>query len=447
MTILKLSKPNEKQRNFMKAKTRYVAYGGARGGGKSWAVRTKSVLLALKYPKIRILIVRRTYQELRENHILPLTAILKGVSNYNESEKVIKLANGSRIKFGYCDTDKDVLQYQGLEYDILFIDEATQIKEFQFVTINAVVRGANGFPKRTYLTCNPGGVGHSWVKRLFIDKDYTETENPSDYTFIKATVFDNDVLMKNDPAYLQTLQNLPKGIREAWLYGEWDLFEGRFFPEFKRDIHVVEPFAIPNEWRRYRVFDYGLDCFACYFVAINERKKAYFYKEIHEKDLIVSKASELLKHYSEGEDIYQTIAPPDMWNRHKDTGRSTADIFKSKEISLTVADNSLESGCLDMLEWLKIYEDEQGVLASDVQIFSNCKHLIKALSEIQIDSKRPNTYANEPHELTHAVDAMRYFFAKRPKANKKRATETRYNFECERQKENPYGKGLKIKVI
>lgn len=152
---LTIPAPNPKQKQFFEADSRYVAYGGARGGGKSWAVRTKATLMAAKYPGIRILLMRKTFPELRENHILPLLRDLYGIATYNDSKKVFSFKNGSRIKFGYCDAQTDVAQYQGQEYDVIFMDEATHFTEYQFNAIKSCLRGVNDFPKRFYLTCNP----------------------------------------------------------------------------------------------------------------------------------------------------------------------------------------------------------------------------------------------------------------------------------------------------
>ena len=137
------------------------------------------------------------------------------------------------------------------------------------------------FSPRMYFTCNPGGVGHTWVKRLFIDRDYQGNERPEDYTFIKSLVYDNKFLMDNDPDYIRTLENLPENRRKAMLDGDWDIFEGQYFPEFSRDIHVIEPFAIPSDWRRYRALDYGLDMLACYWIAVDGQNKSYVYKELY----------------------------------------------------------------------------------------------------------------------------------------------------------------------
>ena len=130
MPELKLPQPSEKQKQFLLDEHKYVGYGGARGGGKSWAVRVKAVLLCLRYAGIKVMIVRRTYPELRENHILPLCAMLgcykaeeERIAAYNDSLKMISFPNGSRILFRYLENDRDALRFQGSEIDVLFVDE------------------------------------------------------------------------------------------------------------------------------------------------------------------------------------------------------------------------------------------------------------------------------------------------------------------------------------
>ena len=122
---------NERQKLFFKARRRFIAYGGARGGGKTWAVREKADVLPHRYPGINILIVRRTYPELLQNHILPMQLELSGLAHWNDKQKRFIFPNGSNIWFGYCSAERDVLRYQGQEYDIIFIDEATQLTEYQ----------------------------------------------------------------------------------------------------------------------------------------------------------------------------------------------------------------------------------------------------------------------------------------------------------------------------
>ena len=237
---LLLPAPSPTQRRFFAAKHKYVAFGGARGGGKSWAVRVKAVLLCEKYPGIKVMIVRRTYPELRANHIVPLCALLHcgaedggALASYHDARKEISFPNGSVILFRYCATDRDADRFQGTEVDVLFVDEATQQPEERMDRLKACVRGVNAFPKRIYYTCNPGGVGHAWVKRLFLDRRFREGERGEDYTFIRSLVTDNAALLRSDPDYVRRLEALPDKLREAWLHGNWDIFEGQFFEEFR----------------------------------------------------------------------------------------------------------------------------------------------------------------------------------------------------------------------
>lgn len=406
-----------KQEEFCKSKTKYTCYGGARGGGKSFVARIKAILLALYYPGIQILLLRRTYNELLENHVVPLQKELRcqqkeRIAQYKTQEKVFDFPNGSRIKLGYCDTETDVLQYQGQAYEVIFIEEATHFTEFQFNCLKESNRLSGQCKKqvkpRMYLTCNPGGVGHSWVKRLFIDKEYNEGEIAEEYNFIPALVFENEYIMKNDPDYVKALESLPEDRKRAMLYGEWDVYEGQFFPEFKRNIHVVEPFSIPKDWNIYFTMDYGLDMLAGYWIAVDYQNNAYVFREVYESNLLVSEARDKIKAMTD-EDVYIHLAPPDLWNRHKETGKSTADIFAEGDIFLYKTNNDRVQGWLQMKEWLKVFKDEQGCDTARLKIFSTCKNLIRCLPQLQHDDKKIGDVANEPHELTHGPDAIRGF--------------------------------------
>lgn len=267
MAAVSISEPSEKQKLFMKDKHMHVGYGGARGGGKSWAVRTKATLLGANYPGIRILIMRQTYPELEKNHITQFVKMLvPQVASYNKTEKKLSFKNGSIIEFQYCKNDGDLNRLQGAEYDVIIIDEATNFSEYQLKAIAACCRGVNAFPKRIYYTCNPGGQGHGYIKRIFIDRNYEEGENPDDYSFIQALVQDNAALCEADPNYVKYLEALPPKLKKAWLYGSWDMFQGQFFEEFRDDpehytdrkwTHVIEPFNIPPGWKVLSEKGYG----------------------------------------------------------------------------------------------------------------------------------------------------------------------------------------------
>ena len=274
-----LQRPNPRQEEFLRCEKKYIAFGGARGGGKSWAVRTKIKLLALRYAGIRLLLIRRTYQELENNHIRQLREDLRGIAEYRATARQFLFCNGSVLDFGYCACEGDLDRYQGAEYDVIFIDEATQLRQEWLRQFAACLRGVNSFPKRIYYTCNPGGPGHSYIKRLFIDKRYVGGERAEDYAFIPARVTDNRALLRAQPDYLDQLKALPKQLRLAWLEGRWDVFQGQFFPEFtddpahyadRRFTHVIEPFDIPREWRIYRSYDFGYaKPFSCAWWAVD----------------------------------------------------------------------------------------------------------------------------------------------------------------------------------
>lgn len=399
--------PNIKQKLFFKAKTKYIAYGGARGGGKSWAMRMKAVLLATRYKRLRILLLRRTFPELEANHIMPLQIILKDLAVYLASKKEFRFPNGSIIKLGYCKNEKDSMQYQGSEYDVIMFEEATLFTEGQLSFISTCLRNVRpDFNTRIYYTCNPGGPAHHYIKRLFIDKEYEGAENKDEYTFIPALVFDNETLMKNDPTYVKVLDNLPEDLKRAHRDGDWDALSGQYFREFRKAVHVIEPFEIPKEWVRYCTVDYGLDMLAAVWIAVDYNGYCYAYREYHESNLIVSQAAEKLKYLSKGENITAYYVPPDLAARRQDTGKSALQIFIENDIIGIITKNDRISGWLCLKELLN---HNNGGSEPILKFFNTCKTAIKHIPLLQRDDKDPNDISNEPHEFTHVADALRYF--------------------------------------
>ena len=407
----------EKQESFIYSEAFETLFGGAAGGGKSYGQLIDAFLYALDYPKSKQIIFRRTYPDLERSIIrASLELYPKEVGSYNSSKHTWTFKNGSIIDFGYIDNEKDVYKYQSAEYDVIRFDELTHFTEYMYVYMISRCRGANPYPKYIKSSTNPGGIGHTWVKERFIDigepnkihnilqEDGTTTSR----IFIPSFVHDNLFLMDNDPDYLKRLQNLPEKEKKALLYGEWDIFDGQFFTEFKRETHVITPFEIPKTWRIYRTRDYGLDMCAVLWIALDWNMNAYVFKELYESNLIVSEAARKINLITT-EEIYCDYAPPDLWNRNRDTGKSTADIFAENGQYLTKADNNRITGWLAVHEWLKLRKDEQGIEKPKLYIFSNCVNLIRCLPALQHDEKNPNDVANEPHELTHIPDALRYF--------------------------------------
>lgn len=415
--LLSSLRPFPPQEAFFMAHARRIAYGGARGGGKSFAMRAKLVLLALNFPGIQILLLRRTFPELRENHINPLRRWLKGIATYRDSTKEFTFPSGSRIKLGYLNEEADVLQYQGQSYEVIGMEEATQFTESQYYAMTECCRLYGRLKKpfvpRMYFTCNPGGVGHAWVKRLFIDRDYRGGERAEDYVFIPSTVYDNRYLMSENPEYVRTLENLPPLRRRAMLEGDWDAFEGQYFTEFDRARHVAEPFEIPKGWHRFGALDYGLDMTCCLLLAYpTDRSRLVVYRELYESDLVLSEAARRIRALVGEEDVRYIAASPDLGGRRQDGGKTGFDILRAGGVKgLCPADNARIPGWRRVREFLRA-EGTEG--APYLTIFPNCKNLIRTLPRLTFDSHCAEDAADTPHELTHAPDALRYGLSSLP---------------------------------
>ena len=405
---------NPKQDLFLRSTAPRTAYGGARGGGKSWAMRRKLILLALKYPGLNELLMRRTLAELEGNHLRPMLKELNGYVKYVDKNKTFTFPNRSTIKLGYCDTDNDVYQYQGQEYDVIGFEEATSFTPWMLDFISTSNRSTRtDFKPRIYYTCNPGGPGHDYIKRLFIDRDFTEDEKPDDYVFIPAKLTDNAVLMARDPGYMGKLKALPEHLRRAYLDGDWDALENQYFPEFRRETHVIEPFPIPGSWRRFRAMDWGYNdpCCVLWF-AVAPDNRVYVYREIYQRQTAPSSMAQLIRKKSLGETISYTVASPDMWQKRgvhdMIGGESIAETFLINGVPLIKADNDRNIGWMRVRENLAMAPDGK----PHVMIFSTCHDLIRTLPLL--------TYDKHDHEDVgdgcedHAPEALRYGVMSRP---------------------------------
>lgn len=449
----------KKQQKFINSEAFETLFGGAAGGGKSYGQLVDALLYALKYKKSKQIIFRSTFADLEKSLIrVSLEIYPLSIADYNSSKHTWKFQNGSIIDFGYIQYEKDVYQYQSAEYDVIRFDELTHFTEFMYTYMISRCRGANPYPKRIKSSTNPGGVGHAWVKERFIDVGEPnvmhicklETGEKVTRIFIPSLVTDNKFMLEYDPDYIKRLDALPEKERKALKYGDWDIYDGMFFPEFKRRTHVIEPFQIPDTWNRYIAMDYGLDMFAVLFIAVDTKGKAYVYNEIHKSNLIVSEARQTLKSIMRQYKYKFIYAPPDLWNRNRDTGKSTAELFLEGGIHLTKASNNRISGWLNVKEWLKVKKvrhEQTGKLYedSDLKIFSNCINLIKYLPQLQHDEKDPNDVATEPHEPTHITDALRYFCVSRVAPSKEIVNkEKTFNFDFERPVQRDWGEEIVI---
>lgn len=465
MAELMIPKPSEKQRMFLNDRHRYVGYGGARGGGKSWAVRVKAVLLCLRYPGIKLLIVRKTYPELQENHILPLCELLhvydedpeRRLALYNDQKKHLVFPNGSRILFRYCDTDMDAQRFQGTEADVLFVDEATQQSEERMDKLRACVRGVNGFPKRVYYTMNPGGEGHGWVKRLFIDRVYREGENPEDYSFIPALVTDNAALMRADPDYVRKLRSLPPKLRDAWLYGRWDIFEGQFFEDFRvtpdlamaqkygftdsteelkrqrRFTHVIEPFDLAagdkRGWSVFRSYDFGYGRpFSCAWWAVDYDGVLYRILELYgctgtpneglrwTPERQFAEIARIEKEHPWLRSRHITgVADPSIWDGSR--GESVAETAARHGITFVPGENRRIPGWMQCHYRLQF--DELGY--PRMYVFASCAAFLRTVPLMQFSKSCPEDLDTSMED--HVCDEWRYACMSRPVTPLRKAEE------------------------
>ena len=408
----------KKQKEFIDRKEAEVLFGGAAGGGKSYGQMVDALFFALKYKGSKQLVLRRSFAELDKSLIRTSLALFpKEIYSFNASSHVGKFKNGSVIDFGYCATENDVYQYQSAEYDVIRFDELTHFTENQYVYLLSRVRGANSFPKQVKSSTNPGGVGHSWVKARFIDP------SPSGHSFIgrdglskiflPSLLKDNKFLTEGDPGYESRLLALPEKEKRALLYGDWNIFEGQYFSEFNKEVHVIFPFEIPSHWRKYRTIDYGLDMLACLWIAVAPDGVCYVYRELCKPNLTISEAaSRILSMTPKNEDIYATLAPPDLFSRSQETGKTKATLFSEYGVNFTKTSNDRECGWLALKELMIEREGK-----TRLKIFHTCTEIIKCLPALITDKIRPTDCSTEPHEITHAPDALRGFaiFNSRPK--------------------------------
>ena len=400
------------------------------------------------------MIVRKTYPELTENHINPMCEMLKcfhpdkneRIASYNDSKKNITFPNGSRILFRYCDTEKDADRFQGTEVDALFIDEATQQSEEKFKKLSACVRGVNNFPKRVYLPCNPGGEGHAWVKRLFVERRYEANEKPEEYVFIKSLVTDNKVLLESQPDYIEQLEALPPRLRKMWLEGDWEFYDGQFFEDFRTEpdaikcaeaditieeakergrwTHVIKPFDMSagdkRSWKIYRSYDFGYaKPFSCAWWAIDHDGTMYRIMELYgctanpdeglkwSPDQQFKEIARIEREHPwlKGRQI-EGVADPAIWDASR--GESIADTATKYGVYFSPGDHERLAGWMQCHYRLQF--DESGY--ARCYVFDNCKGFIRTIPLLMYDEHKPEDLDTKLED--HIADEWRYMCMSRP---------------------------------
>lgn len=297
-------RPTPKQRTFHASPAHEVLYGGAAGGGKSYALTYDAFLRCLKHPNTHAYMFRRTFRELEDTLIRNAGEIIpKAVGRYVGSQHVYKLANGSQIHFCHCQNEKDVYQYLGAEIHWLYIDELTTFTKFIYDTLLTRLRANRKLGIVPVVRCasNPGSIGHTWVKAKFVDAgEYGEIIREYQYSdtlkkeicrtvqYIPALATENPHIGEN---YIAELEKKPEAVRRAYLNGDWDAFDGQVFAEYRdapehyddmKWTHVIPDFIPPAHWPRYVSLDWGYSKpFSVGVWAVDEKGVLYRYKELY----------------------------------------------------------------------------------------------------------------------------------------------------------------------
>ena len=384
-------------------------FGGAKGGGKSYWLRSEAVKHCVSWRNIRGLILRRTYKEVYKNTALPMFSELpKSMYKYNEQKSTMTfLKTWSTIEFGYCRNDKDVSNYQGIEYDFIGIEELTHWQESWFQILMSCLRTVKpGVTPNFFGTTNPGDIGHLWVKRLWIDRQFLPGEDPDDYAFIPSTIYDNKVLMDADPRYVVRLENLPEEEKKAFLYGDWNVFKGQYFKGYRKDLHEIEPFAIPVNREKIICLDYWYSApSAVYWLAKDYDGNVFIYRELYGPGFLYDTLLTEINKYNK-ENVEILIADPALKAKSFDTNQSFFDKAYAAWFKIIGGTNDRVPGWNLLKEYLIPVDGPNGPKPK-IQAFSTCMEFTRTFPTLIHD--KTNVEDLNTNGEDHAADAVRYW--------------------------------------
>ena len=408
------------QEDFLAAGETDVLYGGAAGGGKSYAMLVDPLRYAHR-PAHRGLIIRRSMPELRELIDKSRELYPKAFPGckYKEVEKLWNFPSGAKIEFGFLERDADVYRYQGQAYSWIGFDEITHLPtEFAWNYLASRLRTTDS-EITCYMRCtaNPGGAGATWVKKRYIDPspphESFEGADGLSRKFIPARLQDNPFLA-TDGRYEKMLKALPPTQRQQLLEGNWDVAEGAAFTEFVPQLHVITPFEIPVHWERVKGIDYGYASeSACVWGAVDPSDGTLIiYRELYRKGLLGTELAEMITDM-EMQDPFsvQGVLDTACWSRTGTTGPTIGETLQRAGHKLRRADKNRIQGKIQIHEYLKVMQSGR----PRIQLFNTCPNLIRELQSIPLDKRNPEDV--DTHAPDHAYDALRYLIMSRPRIN------------------------------
>lgn len=411
--------PSERQTLFHTSTAFETLYGGAAGGGKTAAIVAEALTYALENKGARVYMFRKTLPEIEQSitpefHKQAHAYIEAGHMKFNGKRNEWTLTNGSIIRYAYLQNAKDKYKYQSAEMHLLIIDELTHFAYDEYEYLRTRVRGVNSFKKKIMAATNPGGIGHGWVKSLFIDPSplgeriIEEEIEGHKYTrqFIPAKVSDHpDAQFRQD--YERVLGAIKDpSLRKALKDGDWNVFAGQVFKEWRSERHTLEPFAVPEHWQRWTGYDHGYNTQAAmvWFTRDPQEDRTYIYREMYVSQMGVSEIANTIRLMEQGENISVRMADPAIWKGagNQNTGETVAKLFEKEGIHFTPANNDRIAGKQQVHGALSIAPDGKPKL----RVFSNCTELIRTLPDLPYDQHRVEDVDTKAED--HLYDAMRY---------------------------------------
>ena len=413
--------PNQgPQMQFLAASEREVFYGGARGGGKSYAMLIDPLRYCDKRHH-RALLIRRSMPELRDmiNHSQRLYSQAFPNAKWREQEKEWRFPSGARIEFGYAENLTDVLRYQGQSYTWIGIDELPQYPTPEIYNfLRSSLRSVDpDIPVYMRATGNPGNVGSLWVKEMFVDPsepnkafdvhiDTIAGRKSITRRFIPAKLQDNPYLMQTDD-YMIMLSSLPEVQRKQFLEGDWSAFENSAFPEFDMSVHVVQPFDIPSNWLRFRTCDWGYSSAACVlWIAVDFDNNFWVYREHYTQRVTADIFARQVMEKEHNEYIRYGILDSSTWAKRGDAGPSIAETMIREGCKWRPSDRSPRSRVAGKLELHRLLAKDPDTGQPKLKVFSNCTNLARTMPMLPVDKNNPEDV--DTHAEDHAYDALRY---------------------------------------